>query len=143
MNSICKAMKAASMQRSYRRGPPRLKLDFVFERFQVTFTDELNNYFPRTNQSRGPDEKKTEYSSKSSNKSLPKKRKCDDRLALGLHAAGPLKIEDVKTAYRSCALKWHPDHHQKASSKAFAEEQFKKCNAAYQSLCDELSASSS
>ncbi|KAL8041570.1 hypothetical protein ABFS82_10G171500 [Erythranthe guttata] len=63
-----------------------------------------------------------------------------DRSALGLSANGPLNLEDVKTAYRSCALKWHPDHH-RGFSKAFAEEKFKICNAAYQSLCDKLSSS--
>ncbi|XP_011033206.1 PREDICTED: uncharacterized protein LOC105131765 isoform X2 [Populus euphratica] len=62
-----------------------------------------------------------------------------DRLALGLRAYGPLKLEDVKNAYRSCALKWHPDRHQ-GSSKAVAEEKFKLCSAAYQSLCDKLTA---
>ncbi|KAL3632415.1 hypothetical protein CASFOL_025399 [Castilleja foliolosa] len=60
-----------------------------------------------------------------------------DRLALGLGASGPLKIDDVKNAYRACALKWHPDRHQ-GSSKAVAEEKFKACSAAYQSLCDKL-----
>lgn len=60
-----------------------------------------------------------------------------DRLALGLSASGPLKLEDVKTAYRVCALKWHPDRHQ-GSSKVMAEEKFKHCSAAYQSLCDKL-----
>ncbi|KAF5181892.1 Chaperone dnaj-domain superfamily protein [Thalictrum thalictroides] len=60
-----------------------------------------------------------------------------DRLALGLSASGPLKLEDVKNAYRTCALKWHPDRHQ-GSSKANAEEKFKHCSAAYQSLCDKL-----
>lgn len=60
-----------------------------------------------------------------------------DRLALGLSASGPLKLEDVKIAYRACALKWHPDRHQ-GSSKGIAEEKFKHCSAAYQSLCDKL-----
>ncbi|XP_028087123.1 uncharacterized protein LOC114287878 isoform X3 [Camellia sinensis] len=60
-----------------------------------------------------------------------------DRLALGLSAYGPLKLEDVKNAYRVCALKWHPDRHQ-GSSKAVAEEKFKACSSAYQSLCDKL-----
>ncbi|XP_022158327.1 dnaJ homolog subfamily C member 7 homolog [Momordica charantia] len=59
------------------------------------------------------------------------------RLALGLTASGPLKLEDVKKAYRTCALKWHPDRHQ-GSSKAVAEEKFKLCSVAYQSLCDKL-----
>ncbi|KAJ4831014.1 hypothetical protein Tsubulata_038765 [Turnera subulata] len=60
-----------------------------------------------------------------------------DRLALGLSTVGPLKLEDVKKAYRACALKWHPDRHQ-GSSKAVAEQKFKVCSAAYQSLCDRL-----
>jgi len=60
-----------------------------------------------------------------------------DRLALGLNTSGPLKLEDVKHAYRACALKWHPDRHQ-GSSKAVAEEKFKLCSAAYQSICDKL-----
>ncbi|KMT15308.1 hypothetical protein BVRB_3g060170 [Beta vulgaris subsp. vulgaris] len=60
-----------------------------------------------------------------------------ERVALGLSASGPLKLEDVKYAYRACALKWHPDRHL-GSSKAAAEEKFKHCTAAYQSLCDRL-----
>lgn len=61
-----------------------------------------------------------------------------DRLALGLCPSGPLKMEDVKKAYRICALKWHPDRHE-GKFKAVAEEKFKACSAAYQSLCDKLS----
>ncbi|XP_076906447.1 uncharacterized protein LOC143562566 isoform X2 [Bidens hawaiensis] len=60
-----------------------------------------------------------------------------DRIALGLSGSGPLSIEDVKNAYRACALKWHPDRHN-GSSKDIAEEKFKVCSAAYQSLCDKL-----
>ncbi|CAI0402804.1 unnamed protein product [Linum tenue] len=60
-----------------------------------------------------------------------------ERRTLGLSASGPLKLEDVKTAYRTCALKWHPDRHQ-GSSKAVAEEKFKVCSAAYESLCNKL-----
>lgn len=60
------------------------------------------------------------------------------RLALGLNASGPLNLEDVKNAYRSCALKWHPDRHQ-GPSKVVAEEKFKACSSAYQSLCDNIS----
>ncbi|KAK9154599.1 hypothetical protein Sjap_002079 [Stephania japonica] len=60
-----------------------------------------------------------------------------ERLVLGMSASGPLKLEDIKSAYRACALKWHPDRHQ-GSSKAVAEEKFKLCSAAYQSLCDKL-----
>ncbi|XP_057508978.1 uncharacterized protein LOC130791729 isoform X3 [Actinidia eriantha] len=60
-----------------------------------------------------------------------------DRVALGLSASGSLKLDDVKNAYRACALKWHPDRHH-GSSKAVAEEKFKACSAAYQSICDKL-----
>ncbi|KAI7729476.1 hypothetical protein M8C21_020383 [Ambrosia artemisiifolia] len=61
----------------------------------------------------------------------------NERIALGLSGSGPLSLEDVKNAYRACALQWHPDHHND-SSKAIAAEKFKVCNAAYQSLCDKL-----
>ncbi|CAN6218771.1 unnamed protein product, partial [Urochloa humidicola] len=61
------------------------------------------------------------------------------RQALGLSTSGPLKLEDVKSAYRACALRWHPDRHN-GSSKATAEEKFKHCSAAYQTLCDSLAA---
>ncbi|KAK6125619.1 hypothetical protein DH2020_040640 [Rehmannia glutinosa] len=40
---------------------------------------------------------------------------CADRNILGLPMAGPLKIEDVKAAFRLSALKWHPDKHQGSS----------------------------
>ncbi|KAF8102180.1 hypothetical protein N665_0201s0460 [Sinapis alba] len=33
------------------------------------------------------------------------------RQTLGLSSSGPLNLEDVKNAYRVCALKWHPDRH--------------------------------
>ncbi|KAI7729459.1 hypothetical protein M8C21_020366 [Ambrosia artemisiifolia] len=75
-----------------------------------------------------------------------------DRIALGLSCSGPLSLEDVKNAYRACALKWHPDRHNGSSKVTFkyglswvgldwlavAEEKFKVCSAAYQSLCDKL-----
>ncbi|MFS7903691.1 putative DnaJ domain, Chaperone J-domain superfamily [Helianthus anomalus] len=60
-----------------------------------------------------------------------------ERIALGLSGSGPLSLEDVKNAYRACALRWHPDRH-KGSSKAIAAEKFKVCSAAYQSLCVKL-----
>ncbi|KAF6151830.1 hypothetical protein GIB67_010404 [Kingdonia uniflora] len=41
-----------------------------------------------------------------------------DRSILGLSTYGPLKLEDVKTAYRTCALKWHPDRHQGSTKPA-------------------------
>lgn len=62
-----------------------------------------------------------------------------DRTILGLPPRGPLKIEDVKSAFRSSALKWHPDKHQ-GPSQALAEERFKVCVNAYKSLCTALSA---
>ncbi|GAB2294604.1 hypothetical protein Dimus_028803 [Dionaea muscipula] len=60
-----------------------------------------------------------------------------DRRTLGLPPNGPLKIEDVKNAYRLSALKWHPDKHQ-GPSQAAAEEKFKQCVDAYKSLCSVL-----
>ncbi|CAB4317229.1 unnamed protein product [Prunus armeniaca] len=78
---------------------------------------------------------KEEYETESESES--ERSESDERLALGLSASGPLTLEDVKNAYRISALKWHPDRHQ-GSSKAAAEEKFKLCGAAYQSLCDKL-----
>ncbi|KAK4776895.1 hypothetical protein SAY86_005583 [Trapa natans] len=79
-------------------------------------------------------EEEYESSSESDSHSSPL---TSDRLVLGLSASGPLKLEDVKNVYRTCALKWHPDRH-RGSSKAVAEEKFKACSAAYQSLCHRL-----
>ncbi|KAI8540682.1 hypothetical protein RHMOL_Rhmol08G0005000 [Rhododendron molle] len=42
-----------------------------------------------------------------------------DRTILGLPPKGPLKIEDVKIAFRLSALKWHPDKHQGSSQCGF------------------------
>ncbi|KAL9459365.1 hypothetical protein AB3S75_002711 [Citrus x aurantiifolia] len=61
-----------------------------------------------------------------------------DRTILGLAPSGPLKLDDVKNAFRLSALKWHPDKHQ-GSSQAMAEEKFKLCLNAYKSLCAALS----
>ncbi|XP_010241707.1 PREDICTED: uncharacterized protein LOC104586235 isoform X2 [Nelumbo nucifera] len=61
-----------------------------------------------------------------------------DRKILGLPPTGPLKIEDVKSAFRLSALKWHPDKHQ-GPSQVMAEEKFKLCVNAYKSLCNALS----
>ncbi|KAK7410863.1 hypothetical protein VNO78_02036 [Psophocarpus tetragonolobus] len=63
-----------------------------------------------------------------------------DRTILGLPPTGPLKIDDVKNAFRLSALKWHPDKHQ-GSSQAMAEEKFKLCVNAYKTLCNALSPS--
>ncbi|GMP97255.1 hypothetical protein CsSME_00045583 [Camellia sinensis var. sinensis] len=91
-----------------------------------------NNYRTSWNWRHGDEEDYDSTESDSSESDL-----ASDRLALGLSAYGPLKLEDVKNAYRVCALKWHPDRHQ-GSSKAVAEEKFKACSSAYQSLCDKL-----
>ncbi|XP_054793901.1 uncharacterized protein LOC129299457 [Prosopis cineraria] len=61
-----------------------------------------------------------------------------DRTILGLPPTGPLKIEDVKNAFRLSALKWHPDKHQ-GPSQVMAEEKFKQCVNAYKSLCSAIS----
>lgn len=61
-----------------------------------------------------------------------------DRIVLGLPSTGPLKIEDVKSSFRSSALKWHPDKHQ-GPSQVQAEEKFKQCVDAYKALCKALS----
>lgn len=61
-----------------------------------------------------------------------------DRITLGLPVNGPLKIDEVKHAFRLSALKWHPDKHQ-GPSQALAEEKFKVCVSAYKSLCNALS----
>ncbi|GLT77939.1 hypothetical protein SLA2020_494920 [Shorea laevis] len=92
------------------------------------------NYYGRSWNRRHRNEETYDSSSESE---ISESDMVSDRLALGLNASGPLKLEDVKHAYRACALKWHPDRHQ-GSSKAVAEEKFKLCSAAYQSLCDKL-----
>ncbi|XP_023771214.1 uncharacterized protein LOC111919887 [Lactuca sativa] len=61
-----------------------------------------------------------------------------DRITLGLPLNGPLKIDEVKNAFRLSALKWHPDKHQ-GPSQVLAEEKFKLCVNAYKSLCNALS----
>ncbi|CAK9133564.1 unnamed protein product [Ilex paraguariensis] len=67
---------------------------------------------------------------------------CSERTILGLPPNGPLKIEDVKNAFRLSALKWHPDKHQ-GPSQDMAEEKFKHCVNAYKSLCNALSTATS
>lgn len=66
---------------------------------------------------------------------------CSHRIALGLPPTGPLKLHDVKAAFRACALKWHPDKHQ-GSSQAAAVEKFRLCVDAYNSLCRAVTAAS-
>ncbi|KAK3141071.1 hypothetical protein QOZ80_4BG0329230 [Eleusine coracana subsp. coracana] len=63
------------------------------------------------------------------------------RTILGLPPRGPLTLDDVKTAFRASALRWHPDRHP-GSSQAVAEEKFKLCVNAYNSLCSVLKAAS-
>ncbi|CAA7410671.1 unnamed protein product [Spirodela intermedia] len=69
----------------------------------------------------------------------PEVNLASERLALGLSASGPLNLAEVKEAFRACALRWHPDRHH-GSSKVEAEERFKSCLAAYQSLSEKLAA---
>ncbi|KAJ4896116.1 Chaperone DnaJ-domain superfamily protein [Raphanus sativus] len=59
------------------------------------------------------------------------------RQTLGLSSSGPLNLGDVKKAYRVCALKWHPDLHPDSTKNA-AEEKFKLCTVAYESLCEKF-----
>ncbi|CAD6258963.1 unnamed protein product [Miscanthus lutarioriparius] len=61
------------------------------------------------------------------------------RVILGLPPCGPLTLEDVKTAFRASALRWHPDRHPR-SSQAMTEEKFKLCVNAYNSLFSFLKA---
>ncbi|XP_064976289.1 uncharacterized protein LOC103994290 isoform X2 [Musa acuminata AAA Group] len=61
------------------------------------------------------------------------------RVALGLPPTGPLKLDDVKSAFRISALKWHPDKHQ-GPSQVMAAEKFKLCVDAYKSICSVLKA---
>ncbi|TVU16695.1 hypothetical protein EJB05_40270 [Eragrostis curvula] len=61
------------------------------------------------------------------------------RTILGLPPCGPLTLDDVKSAFRASALRWHPDRHPD-SSQAMAEEKFKLCVNAYNSLCSVLKA---
>ncbi|CAF2299686.1 unnamed protein product [Brassica napus] len=88
------------------------------------------------------DEKKKEEedgygSSKSNGSVLSDPIEATHRETLGLSPWAPLKLEDVKHAYRTCALKWHPDLHDD-STKAEAEAKFKLCVVAYQSLIQKL-----
>ncbi|KAF3334313.1 DnaJ subfamily A member 1 [Carex littledalei] len=55
------------------------------------------------------------------------------RATLGLPRTGPLILDHIKSAFRSAALKWHPDKHE-GPSKAIAEEKFKLCVDAYKAL---------
>ncbi|KAF8046675.1 hypothetical protein N665_3526s0002 [Sinapis alba] len=83
-------------------------------------------------------EKEDGYGSSKSNGSvLSDPIEASHRETLGLSPWAPLKLEDVKHAYRTCALKWHPDRHDD-STKAEAEAKFKLCTVAYQSLLQKL-----
>ncbi|CAM6043203.1 unnamed protein product [Sphagnum compactum] len=56
-----------------------------------------------------------------------------DRVALGLSPVGPLTLNDVKLAFRQCALRWHPDRHH-GEQKSLAEKNFKRIGDAYRTL---------
>ncbi|XP_010516442.1 PREDICTED: uncharacterized protein LOC104792095 isoform X2 [Camelina sativa] len=89
----------------------------------------------RLDQEEEKEEEEDEYSSRESRVKEPNEE--SHRQELGLSSSGPLNLVDVKIAYRACALKWHPDRHH-ASTKNAAEEKFKLCTVAYQSLCEKL-----
>ncbi|KAF8097798.1 hypothetical protein N665_0280s0002 [Sinapis alba] len=84
------------------------------------------------------EEEEDGYTSTESSDSESEPNQASHRQALGLSPSGPLNLKEVKNAYRTCALKWHPDRHQ-GSTKEAAEAKFKLCSVAYQSLCEKLS----
>ncbi|KAG5395683.1 hypothetical protein IGI04_017497 [Brassica rapa subsp. trilocularis] len=77
------------------------------------------------------------YTSTESSDSESEPNQASHRQALGLSPSGPLNLKEVKNAFRTCALKWHPDRHQ-GSTKEAAEAKFKLCSVAYESLCEKL-----
>ncbi len=56
--------------------------------------------------------------------------------ALGLKE--PADWDEVHTAFRKLAAKWHPDKHQEPGKKAAADKKFREINAAYQWLGQRL-----
>jgi hypothetical protein len=54
--------------------------------------------------------------------------------ALGLEEGATLTEDTLKAAFRRTALRWHPDRHPEAASKAHAEARFKDAQAAFQLL---------
>ncbi|CAH8390192.1 unnamed protein product [Eruca vesicaria subsp. sativa] len=83
------------------------------------------------------DDEEDGYTSTESSDSESEPNLASHRQALGLSPSGPLNLKDVKNAFRTCALKWHPDRHQ-GSTKEAAEAKFKLCSVAYDSLCEKL-----
>ncbi|CAN6830555.1 unnamed protein product, partial [Brassica oleracea] len=83
------------------------------------------------------EEEEDGYTSTESSDSDSEPNQASHRQALGLSPSGPLNLKDVKNAFRTCALKWHPDRHQ-GSTKEAAEAKFKLCSVAYESLCEKL-----
>src|ERR1700720_2741267 len=51
-----------------------------------------------------------------------------------LGVARTATVEEIKAAYRKCALKWHPDRH--PEDKTEAEVKFRECTEAYSVLSD-------
>src|SRR5438270_12526685 len=51
-----------------------------------------------------------------------------------LGVARTATVEEIKAAYRKCALKWHPDRH--PEDKAEAEVKFRESTEAYSVLSD-------
>src|ERR1700682_1672830 len=61
---------------------------------------------------------------------LSEKRDCYEILAVAHSASG----DEVKSAYRKAALKWHPDRNPQSKQKA--EEKFREATEAYSILSD-------
>ncbi|XP_024385271.1 uncharacterized protein [Physcomitrium patens] len=72
----------------------------------------------------------TPYQGRDSNKTVGSPA---DRLVLGLSPVGPLSLEELKIAFRQCALSWHPDRHD-GHLKHEAEAKFKRVGDAYRTL---------
>ncbi|XP_050947546.1 uncharacterized protein LOC103499655 isoform X2 [Cucumis melo] len=111
--------------------------------FHATFGDRSYSWsFGWTNPPNWKNQRAKEWDNlsdcESDDEKTPDVGSCSDRAILGLPRTGPLKMEEVKTAFRLSALKWHPDKHP-GPSQAMAEEKFKLCVNAYNSLCSALS----
>lgn len=110
--------------------------------WSFTWTEHLKFDNWRTDSNVGGDSKEEKARKKFQNESDEEEESikfdCSrPRIILGLPPTGPLKLEDIKSAFRASALKWHPDRHQ-GPSQTMAAEKFKICVDAYNSLCSVL-----
>lgn len=108
--------------------------------WSFTWTENLETDYKSTDFNLGGDESKEEKTRKKFwNESDEEEEPPADvgfrshRITLGLPPTGPLKLDDIKSAFRASALKWHPDKHQ-GPSQVVATEKFKLCVTAYNSL---------